>query len=283
VDDEWSPLGATEVHYLRSPGGAEFKIFIGHCDGAADRDAQVLYLFDANGYFGGAVDLVRVMQLSRHLPPLLVVGIGYRATILADTMERRTFDLTPSSDPYFASLFPEQSRMGGAAALLEFIETDLKPWVNDAYGVSSHGACYFGHSLGGLFGTWVLLNAPATFGTYIIGSPSLWWNDDQVLKDAQHIVVPLRPPPGAVYFGVGAFETHQGRVREAANLPEPERSKASDRYVDMVADTERMVDLVRPRIDGVDLYFDIFPNEFHITVPFLILSRGLRRVLGAPL
>jgi hypothetical protein len=43
-----------------------------------------------------------------------------------------------------------------------------------------------------------------------------------------------------------------------------------------------MVDLVRRRIDGVDLYFDIFPNEFHITVPFLILSRGLRRVLGAP-
>jgi predicted alpha/beta superfamily hydrolase len=173
--------------------------------------------------------------------------------------------------------------MGGAAALLEFIETDLKPWIDDTYGVSSQDACYFGHSLGGLFGTWVLLKTPATFGTYIIGSPSLWWNDDQVLEEAQKMTVPLRPPPRAVYFGVGAFETHQGRVREAANLPEPERSKASDRYVDMVADTERMVDLVRQRIDGVDLYFDIFPNEFHITVPFLILSRGLRRVLGAPL
>ena len=286
MDDEWSPLGATEVHYLHSPAGAEFKIFIGHCRGAADRDAQVLYLFDANGYFGGAVDVIRLMQLSLHLPPLLVVGIGYRAAILADTMERRTFDLTPSSYPYFAELFPNQSAMGGAASLLEFIEVGLKPWVDDKYGVSSVGACYFGHSLGGLFGTWVLIHAPATFGAYIIGSPSLWWNDDQVLNEADQMAVQavrLRPPPRALYFGVGALETHQGRVLEAARLPEPERSKSSDRYVDMVADTERMVDLVRQRIDGVDLYFDIFPSEFHITVPLLILSRGLRRVFGAPL
>jgi predicted alpha/beta superfamily hydrolase len=283
VDDEWSPLGATEVHYLHSAAGGEFKIFIGHCDGAADRDPQVLYLFDANGYFGGAVDLIRIMQLSRHLPPLLVVGIGYRAAILADTMERRTFDLTPSSYPYFAELFPEQSAMGGAASLLEFVEASLKPWVDHSYRVSSVDACYFGHSLGGLFGTWVLLHAPATFGAYVIGSPSLWWNDDQLLKEAQQMAVPLRPPPRAVYFGVGALETHQGRIREAARLPEPERSKSSDRYIDMAADTERMVDLIRQRIDGVDLYFDIFPNEFHITVPFLILSRGLRRVFGAPL
>jgi hypothetical protein len=85
-----------------------------------------------------------------------------------------------------------------------------------------------------------------------------------------------------VYFGIGANETHAGRVREAANLPEPERAKASVRYIDMVADTERMVDLLRHRTDGVDLFFDIFPDEFHITVPFLVLSRGLRRVFGAP-
>jgi hypothetical protein len=33
-------------------------------------DTEVLYLTDANGYFGGAVDLIRSMQLSCHLPPL---------------------------------------------------------------------------------------------------------------------------------------------------------------------------------------------------------------------
>jgi uncharacterized protein len=282
VDDEWSPLGATEVHYLRSPHGAEFKIFVGHCEGGASRAVQVLYLSDANGYFGCAVDLVRSMQLSQHLPPLLVVGIGYRAAILADTIERRTFDLSPSEDRYFAKLFSKQSAMGGAGALLEFIETDLKPWVDETYGVSSDGACYFGHSLGGLFGTWVLLHHPATFGAYIIGGPSLWWDGDRVLREAREMAGPLRPPPHAVYFGVGANETHAGRVREAARLPEPERAKASARYIDMVADTERMVDLLRQRTDGVALYFDIFPDEFHITVPFLVLSRGLRRVFAAP-
>jgi predicted alpha/beta superfamily hydrolase len=222
------------------------------------------------------------MQLSQHLPPLLVVGIGYRAAMLADTLGRRTFDLTPSNDPYFANLFPEQSAMGGAAALLEFIETDLKPWVDENHGVSSEGACYFGHSLGGLFGAWVLLHRPATFGAYILGGPSLWWHGDRILKEAREMTGPLRPPPRAVYFGVGANETHAGRVREATNLPEAERARTSARYVDMVADTEQMVDLLRQRVTGIDLYFDIFPDEFHITVPFLVLSRGLRRVFGAP-
>jgi hypothetical protein len=78
VDNDLSPLADTEVHYLWSARAeAEFKIFVGHCGtlpAAPAVSPAVLYLTDANGYFGLAVDLIRSMQLRRHLPPLSIFG-----------------------------------------------------------------------------------------------------------------------------------------------------------------------------------------------------------------
>ena len=87
--NDHSPLADTEVHYLRSEHvGDEFKIFVGHCgdDRRGTAPAAVLYVSDANGLFAGAVEMVRFMQLSAHLPPILVVGIGYRMGGIDETV-----------------------------------------------------------------------------------------------------------------------------------------------------------------------------------------------------
>ena len=66
-----SPLADTEVHYVQSEHvGAEFKIFVGHCGAPGPTPRAVLYVGDGNGLFASAVDIVRLMQLSAHLPPL---------------------------------------------------------------------------------------------------------------------------------------------------------------------------------------------------------------------
>ena len=110
MDTDASPLGGTEVHYLDSEHvGAEFKIFVGHCGTEGVDAPAVLYLTDANGQFGGTVDAIRLMQLSRHLPPLLVVGIGYRVPTIADTIHQRTRDLTPTAWPAYARFEPERT------------------------------------------------------------------------------------------------------------------------------------------------------------------------------
>ncbi len=115
MNNDESPLADTEVHYLTSDiVHDEFKIFVGHCGTTGQHQVPVLYLTDANGYFGGAVDIVRSMQLGFHLPPLLVVGIGYRSGGIGDITTPRTRDLTPTRDADFAKLFPDQEAMGGA-------------------------------------------------------------------------------------------------------------------------------------------------------------------------
>jgi len=113
-DADRSPVAGTEVHFLSSRHvGDEFKIFIGHCGEPDGTPPSVLYLGDANGIFAGAVEVIRFMQLSAHLPPLLVVGIGYRMGPIAETVAVRTRDLTPTVDPRFGRLFPAQITMGG--------------------------------------------------------------------------------------------------------------------------------------------------------------------------
>ena len=86
-----------------------------------------------------------------------------------------------------------------------------------------------------------------------------------------------------VFFSVGAFEDHDGRQREASRLPAEERAKAGLRYLDMVADTERMAASLRARqYPTLDVASVVLPDEFHITVPLVNLSRALRYLYDAP-
>lgn len=295
--DDGSPLSGTEVHYLRSEHvGDEFKIFVGHCGelgaGAGalhprDRSDGVppvaLYVADANGMFASAVDIVRLMQLSAHLPPILVVGIGYRMGALAETAAVRTRDLTPTSDPLIARISPAGTLMGGAERFAAFIRDELQPWVRSRYEVDADDSAYFGHSAGGLFGTYLLLTNPSTFRKYGIGSPSLWWDNDIMFEYEATYAKAHDDLPAKAFFAVGAFEDHDGRQREASRLAADERTQAGLRYIDMVADTERMAAALRARqYPNLDLASVVLPGEFHITVAHLNLSRSLRYLFDTP-
>jgi len=281
--NDQSPLADTEVHYLRSEHvGDEFKIFVGHCGGADTEPPPVLYVTDANGMFATAVDMVRLMRLSAHLPPMLVIGIGYRMGGIADTTVVRTRDFTPTVDRAFEKYFPSQSMMGGAAQFLAFIRDELQPWVTTRYAVADD-ATFFGHSQGGLFGTYVMLTEPQTVRRYAIGSPSLWWHGDMMFDYEARYAEAHNDLPAHAFFAVGAFEDHDGRRREASRLSAEERSAAVVRYIDMVADTERMVALLRSRnYPSLEIDSVVLADEFHITVAQLNLSRALRHLFDAP-
>jgi predicted alpha/beta superfamily hydrolase len=282
--DDGSPLAGTEVHYLDSEHvGDEFKIFVGHCGGSDAVAPVALYRPDANGMFASAVDIVRLMQLGAHLPPILIVGIGYRTGALADTVSTRTRDLTPTSDALIAQISPSVTAMGGAERFLAFIRDELQPWVRSRYRVDTDDSAYFGHSLGGLFGTYTLLTHPETFSKYGIGSPSLWWDSNMIFAYEAAYAATHDDLPANVFFTIGSLEDHEGRQREASRLDDDERAKANLRYIDMVADTERMATSLRGRkYPSLEIANAVQPDEFHITVAHLNLSRSLRHLFNAP-
>ena len=50
-------------------------------------------------HFGTAVEVVRLLRLTEVVPPLLVVGVGYRTTDLGEIFRLRHRDFTPTIAP----------------------------------------------------------------------------------------------------------------------------------------------------------------------------------------
>jgi hypothetical protein len=144
----------------------------------------------------------------------------------------------------------------------------LQPFIDENYPTMPEDRGYWGDSLGGLFGLYVLFNAPDTFDRYIIGSPSIWWGDRAIMKDAEAFVASHESLNAKVFMAVGALEEVGGAgAAEAA----------------MVTNLFRLEDLLRKaKLSGLELTTRLFPNETHTSVIGMNYSRGIQTVYPRP-
>ena len=243
----------------------------------SDEPLQVLYLLDANLFFGTAVEMTRLMhKLYGELPPLLIVGIAYPTDNGFQQSALRTRDFTPSEDAGMASMAssmpqmpgvqPVEPAMGGADRFLAFIKQEVKPFVDAHYEVNKEGEIVFGSSLGGLFVAHTLLQAPASFDHYIITSPALWWNKGEILHNKQWTADALAKSPANVFVAVGSLE-------ESADVPGLAAFK-------MVTNAREMANKLSERMmQSNSVSFDEIEDETHTSVVPVALTRGLRKTL----
>ncbi len=261
-----SSIEGSERHVLRARRtGIDYQIDIVRVESTLalpppDYRLPVIYVLDGNGLLPLAAQITSSMvAFSNRLPAALVVSIGYpldpglsRAENLKNRLTWRTRDLTPAAT----------AATGGAAALLAFVEQDLKPFVASRHPVDPADQTLAGHSFGGLFGAWVLLNAPDAFNRYVLSSPSLFWNDNGSIQLARAFAG--RPAgPARVFVSVGELET-----RERAGQ-------------DMVGVARAFAEALRGRKDAgvdVEVTLQVFPGESHISVVPGALMRGLVEV-----
>ena len=155
------------------------------------------------------------------------------------------------------------------------------PWVEKRFPSSLEDTVYFGHSLGGLLGVHALLADVPPFNRFVLSSPSLWWDRYVEFERETQRAATHNDLIAAVYLGIGADETDDGRRREAINLPADDPFKPPRTYLDMVDDLVRFADRLRARrYPNLELHVAVFPDEFHATVPATVLTRGLRQFFG---
>ena len=173
---------------LKSKSGEKYKIFIARQKNVARYD-RVVFMVDANAQV--AMFLNSYAQIYAGLnsakenaetgPKLnktvLIVGIGYDSPLAYDT-KRRTRDLTPAASG------EEYANGGGAGEFYDFVKDELFPLVEKKYSTAKSDKIYFGHSFGGLFGIYALLRDDGIFDEFFIASPSLWWDESQLIRDA---------------------------------------------------------------------------------------------------
>jgi uncharacterized protein len=162
----------------------------------------VIYLIDgsAKEYFIHVVGLVHFFNFPwvNRLPKSIVVGI-------ANVNRNRdlTFCTTSTTDFYTPvglkkEYFPVS---GGSEKFISFIETELQPYIEKKYKVNS-SKTIIGQSLGGLLATEILLKKPYLFDTYLIMSPSLWWDSESLLSKASDYLKNNLKNKVRVYIGV---------------------------------------------------------------------------------
>jgi predicted alpha/beta superfamily hydrolase len=264
-----SALGATEVHDIWSEQVEDtFRVFIGAC---GSQPEVTVFVSDGNGLFGLVVDTVRLMQIPALLPSVLVVGIGYPGLdTVADTIDIRVRDLTPTR--WLA--YPDS---GGADKFLSFICETLLDWLARRFPSALASTVYFGHSLGGLLGVHALLGARPSFSHSIISSPSLFWDRYVIFDTERQRAETSRDLPAHAFFGIGALETDEGRRMEGELLPPGHPRKPPATHLDMVDDLRRFTDsLLSRRYANFGMTIAVYPDEFHATVPAIVLTHGLR-------
>ncbi|MEP4102476.1 alpha/beta hydrolase-fold protein [Paraglaciecola sp.] len=141
---------------------------------ALAKDYPVIYLLDGSieEDFIHIAGLVQFGSFSwvEMLPESIVVGIS--------NVDRRRDFTFPTGNERDKKDFPTT---GHSQSFIRFIETELQPYIDAKYRTTSTKTL-IGQSLGGLLATEILFKKPDLFDNYIITSPSLWWDDESLLK-----------------------------------------------------------------------------------------------------
>jgi predicted alpha/beta superfamily hydrolase len=149
--------------------------------GDSEARYPVLYVLDGEFFFYQAQAAIQFLSECTYIrthpiPQMLVVGI-----VNVD----RNRDLTPTHAPVQGELRYPTS--GGAEKFLKFLQSELIPLIDAQYRTQPY-RILSGWSFGGLFTVHTYLENPEAFSAYLAISPSLWWEQDSVVKSAKDAV-----------------------------------------------------------------------------------------------
>lgn len=135
----------------------------------------VIFLLDAPAQFYATTGLLKLLT-KWNVPKSILVGIKNTD---------RTRDQTPTNVAFQRG--HESPTSGGAANFVSFIETELKPYLNDKYPTEDMNTI-IGHSTGGLFVIYAYVHHPAIFDNYLAIDPSLWWDKEKLVTESKGLI-----------------------------------------------------------------------------------------------
>jgi predicted alpha/beta superfamily hydrolase len=249
----------TVVHYLDSSTTfGHYNIYVAVPRGyeSSGEDYPVVVLQDGDYSFPIAQSIAMHMADRDGLPRVIVVGIAYRGGMddLSVYRLNRTRDFTPtkSSEGGYGPEFQQVS--GGAERYVTFLRDELRPFIELNYRTKSRDWTYVGHSYGGLLGSYILLNHGQMFQRYLLVSPSLWYDNEIMLREANQKAGSLRNTYVTVFMAVGADENPR-----------------------METTLKQFASILRQGAEGgVTVDAKVFEDENHDTVFPGALARGLR-------
>lgn len=217
-----------------------------------DRVYPVIYLTDAHYSFPLVSGAVRFPMNSGVMQQAIIVAVSYEQG--SKGASSRVRDYTPSKAKAW------QQETGNAKGHMAFIRDTVFPFIEQNYRGSNTNRTFVGNSLGGLFGAYMLFTEPELFSNYILGSPSVWFDNNMILA-----VSAVKPKAATrVYISVGEYET-----------------PAYGEGQDMLAGAKQLTDKILALDSGnIDLRFSVVSGASHATAFPTTAIQGLDWIYG---
>lgn len=179
----------------------------------SDIKYPVLYFTDAMWHIeilSGATDFL--------MENTILVGISWQKDLdngRAHASRFRDYSMTKSSSPELQVKY----QYGEASNHLSFIRNDVIKYVENTYQTDPDNRSYFGYSMGGKFGAYILFTQPDTFKNYILGSPSMLVDKSSccIYKHESITTLNRKDLNANVFVSIGALE-EDFMVKQAIGL-----------------------------------------------------------------
>ena len=251
-----------EVRSLHSEAlGRSYDLFVKLPPGyqAAENASNrypVIYINDPYYCWVTAVGVVQVPFYKGGYEKAILVGLSYAKG--EGGVPSRTRDMTPSKDNSW------RLETGGARDYLTLFKDEIIPFVEKTYRADSDRRILIGHSFGGLFGVYALIEEPGLFHDYVLTSPSLWFDNQVMFELEEKAAKAGRNLSGRVYFATGETETPANGVTRN----------------NMVGQQKAFAKRLRSRgYKGLEVRDEIVEEGTHLSTFPIGLTRALRWLL----
>ncbi|MFC4701165.1 alpha/beta hydrolase-fold protein [Glaciecola siphonariae] len=209
----------------------------------------VVYLLDGDTHFESTVGVLDHLIVNGRIPGMILVAI-----LNTD----RIRDLTPSKAIDENGETPEFFKTsGGGKTFLKFLKTELMPKIKEDYPAAPYNVIV-GHSFGGLFALYSLLEEPGLFQSYISIDPALWWHNQWLNQQLANMLNQKPKRETGVYIASANNGQDDG----------PSTMIGSQR--------DFFAKLSTWNNDTFYSSIEYFPTEDHRSVPLIALHNGLR-------
>jgi predicted alpha/beta superfamily hydrolase len=258
------PMPGTEVHRLISTQNGvdyELRVWLPHGYDEGENSYALTVLLDADYQFPLAVSILEHLAERGQADESIIVAIGYKDSARNPDGYRRnrTRDYTPTVVASGGYGPQYQRYSGGAPAFLTFVTDEMMPFLVTHYRISAESRTFVGNSFGGLFGAYVLSDAADLFSSYILISPSMWYDDRLLIKMARKEAPGELTQPVKLFLAVGGHENQSGHP--------------------MVDELELYAAALRAQEQTqLQLTVRVFENETHASIYPIALSAALRHL-----
>jgi len=245
--------------------------------GAGKKDYPLLLTLDANYLFGTMSEVATMQAIRKEAQELVLVSIGTNAGPAKHGTQRLRDYMAKEFGPFWtypglagtptvaglvagvkaAGRTPEQG-FGGAEIFQQFILSELLPNLQRAFRLDMTQSGLAGHSGGGAFTAFAMLDGRLPFTRYIIGSPALFYSPEGMDRKLGEFQKSLEGRQVSAFAAFGGAELTDPVIGDAMSFGQANMQK-----------------LTQAKHKNFELVLTTFEGEWHASVFAHLFSTGL--------